>query len=359
MPAFDTPLATLAAEAGAVLAALQAGDRAAAWRFKWMHPRFRSRHVRDVQADALSSDDARLLVAREQYFDTWADLAGYAEAVSHDGPVRDFERAADAAIAGDLPTLTGLLETRPGLVVARSVRRHHATLLHYLGANGVEDWRQRTPANVLDVARLLLDAGAEVDALADLYDERCTTMSMLVSSSHPAAAGVQLPLALLLVDRGARLRGAGSKWDSAVLTALTFGYLETARGLAARAGAIDSVVELAGLGRLDDLRARLSSASEAEQQAALSLAAQLGHADVVDLLLAHGADPGRYSPEGFHSHATPLHHAVWSGHRPVVERLVDAGAPLDVKDTLYDGTPLDWAVYGRRDELAALLRTRT
>ena len=41
---------------------------------------------------------------------------------------------------------------------------------------------------------LLLEAGAEVDALADLYGGQYTTMSMLVSSCHPANAGVQVAL---------------------------------------------------------------------------------------------------------------------------------------------------------------------
>jgi len=40
------------------------------------------------------------------------------------------------------------------------MRRHHATLLHYVGANGIESFRQKTPANAVDIARLLLDAGA-------------------------------------------------------------------------------------------------------------------------------------------------------------------------------------------------------
>jgi hypothetical protein len=37
-------------------------------------------------------------------------------------------------------------------------------LLIYVGANGVEDERQRTPANVVEIAQMLLDA--EVDAEA-------------------------------------------------------------------------------------------------------------------------------------------------------------------------------------------------
>ena len=58
-----------------------------------------------------------------------------------------------------------------------------------IGANGVEGGRQKTPPNAVEVAKMLLDAGAEVDALADLYESKCTTMSMLVSSSHPAESG--------------------------------------------------------------------------------------------------------------------------------------------------------------------------
>jgi ankyrin repeat protein len=355
---FDAPLAAYEAHAAAVLTALGSGDDAAAWRFKWSHPRFRGRHVREVRSATLTADDARLLIAQEQAFDTWADLERFIADVASGGDVQAFERTVEVVVGGDLAALSHTLARRPELVHARSARRHHCTLLHYLGANGVEPDRQRTPPNALEVARALLDAGAAPDALADLYDQRCTTLSMVVSSSHPAAAGLQLDLALLLLDRGARLVGPGSKWQSAVLTALMFGYLDTARGLAARAGAIEDVVELAGLGRLDDVRAGIGAATPGQRQAALSLAAQLGHAEVVGALLAYGADPNRYNPDGFHAHATPLHQAVWHGHRGVVEQLVESGARLDLRDTIYDGTPLDWAVHGKQDELAAYLRSR-
>lgn len=358
MIAFDAPLTAYADAAVEVLAALQRSDHAAAWRFKWNHPQFRGRHVTDVRAATMSLDDARLLIAQEQAFDRWTDLERYVHDVEHQGTVREFEQMVDAVVNGDLDGLTRALRARPPLAVARSARRHHGTLLHYLGANGVEQERQRTPANALDMMRALLDAGADADALADLYDERCTTLSMVVSSRHPAEAGLQLDLALLLLDHGASLHGPGSKWRSAILTALVFGYLDTARGLAARADTIDDVVTLAGLGRTAEVQARLAGTATADRQAALSLAAQLGHADVVALLLARGADPNRYNPDGLHAHATPLHQAVWNGHQDVVEQLVEAGARLDLRDTLYDGTPLDWAVYGKRDRLAAYLRGR-
>lgn len=59
-----------------------------------------------------------------------------------------------------------------------------------------------------------------------------------------------------------------------------------------------------------------------------------------------GGDPNRFNPEGAHSHSTPLHQAVLAGHEPVVRLLVDRGAKLDIRDTVLQGTPLGWALYG-------------
>ena len=68
-----------------------------------------------------------------------------------------------------LRALKRILRDNPTLIRARSSREHGATLLHYVSANGVEGYRQRTPKNIVAIARLLLDAGAEVDATADVY----------------------------------------------------------------------------------------------------------------------------------------------------------------------------------------------
>lgn len=355
---FRAPLAEYQRAADALCAAVRAGDQAAEWRFKWMHPRFRGRSVGDVRAAALDVADAQLVVAQEYGFEDWARLARFTHAVARDGAVTTFETAVEAVVEGDLAALRAMLRADPDLVRARSTRRHHATLLHYVAANGVEDARQRTPANAVDVAALLLEAGAEADTLADMYDHRCTTMSMLVSSSYPAEAGLQVALAETLLEHGASLQGPGTEWQSAVMTALTFGFLDTARALAARGGAGESVAAAAGLGRLAETARLLRTADGASRHAALALSAQHGHADVVRLLLDAGEDPDRYNPDGYHSHATPLHQAVWSSHADVVRLLVERGARLDMRDTIYDGTPLDWAVYGGRTEIAEFLRGR-
>jgi ankyrin repeat protein len=183
-------------------------------------------------------------------------------------------------------------------------------------------------------------------------------MSMLVSSSHPAAAGLQAALANLLLDRGAQLRAPGTAWQSAVRTALTFGFLDTARALAARAGRGDDLVEAAGLGSEDEVRRLLPSSSVEERHAGLALAAQHGHARIVARLVDAGENPDRFNPDGLHAHATPLHHAALGGHLEAVRALVERGARLDIRDTIYHATPLGWAEHGGHGAVAGYLRER-
>jgi hypothetical protein len=162
---------------------------------------------------------------------------------------------------------------------------HRATLLHYVAANGVEEYRQRTPPKAVEIARALLQGGAEADALADMYAVERTTMSMLVSSSHPAEAGVQVPLVELLLDFGAAIEGSGAKkWGRPLFTAFAFGMSDAARALARRGAQID-LPAAAGLGLIDDAARLLSSADALARHRALTLAALHGHAEIVRLLL--------------------------------------------------------------------------
>ena len=259
-----------------------------------------------------------------------------------------------------------MLGANPELVRARSTRVthfdppvHRATLLHYVAANGVEGYHQKSPRNAVAVAELLLRAGAEVDALADMYGGQCTTMVLLVSSCHPAEAGVQLALVDTLLDFGAAIEGRGSgHWVSPLMTALAFGYLSAAKALAKRGARVDNIAAAAGLGWVADARRLLARASREDRHRALVLAAQHGHAEIVRLFLDAGEDPNRFNPKGNHAHSTPLHQAVWSDHIAVVRLLVERGARLDIKDTIYQGTPLGWAEYGGRTKIAEYLRAQ-
>ena len=142
------------------------------------------------------------------------------------------------------------------------------------------------------------------------------------------------------------------------MTALAFGFGDTAQTLARRGAPVDSLPAAAGLGRVDDTLRLLPSADALSRQAALALASQHGHAGVVRVLLDAGEDPDRYNPEGFHAHSTPLHQAIAADRESVVRLLLDRGARTDMKDTLYDGTPLGWALYCDRPAIAEELRHR-
>ncbi len=374
--AFRSPLAAYARQADDLLAGHRSADPAAIDLFHRKHPRFLDEkikwrpkfisddHIRDTP---LSLDDARLAIARCYDFPDWAALASYADAVSREGPFLEFETAVEAVIDGDRTAVEEALRLNPTLVRARSARVccfdppvHRATLLHYVAANGVEGYRERTPPNAVEIARVLLDAGAEPDALADMYGTECTTMSMLVSSSHPAQAGVQVPLVELLLDFGAAVEGRGTRaWGRPLETAVAFGMIDAAKALARRGARID-LPTAAGLGLADDATRLLPAADDEARHRALSLAAQQGHATIVRLLLDAGEDPNRYNLEGNHAHATPLHQAVVGGHEAVVRLLIERGARLDVRDTIWQATPLGWAKYGggkAQAEMTACLRS--
>lgn len=267
-----------------------------------------------------------------------------------------FETAVEAIVRGDVITLRRLLRDDPSLVFARSSRPHRATLLHYTAANGVEDERQMTPANAVEIMEALLDADAEVDATAEMYGQECTTLSLLVSSTPPAVAGLQSDLAEVLIDHGAAIDdGPGTKWQSALQTSLAFGNLDTARTLVRRGARVDTLPAAAGLGTSELVDDLLPEADADERHAALALACQHGHVDIARQLLDAGEDPNRFNPEGLHAHSTPLHQAALAGHLAVVELLVTRGARKDVRDALYQGTALDWAEYAGQRAVAAFL----
>ena len=371
---FRSPLADYNAQAETLLGAHRAGDREAIQLLHQKHPRFLDDKVTwlpksipdsEIRDAALTLDDARLAIARRYDFQDWDALAAYAADVTQDGAIFEFESAVESVVKGDLASLQAALRRNPDLVRARSTRicpfdppRHRATLLHYVAANGVEGYRQKTPPNAVEIARALLEAGAEPDAFADMYGARCTTLSMLVSSSHPAKAGLQAPLTGLLLDFGAKVDGAAPEetWGSPIRTALVFGMTDAAEVLAKRGARID-LPAAAGLGRFKDAARMLPSASPEDRHSALVLAAQLGHAEVVRLLLEAGEDPNRFNPPGGHAHSTPLHQAALAGHLDVVRTLVEHGARLDIRDTLWQGTPLGWAEHGGKTEVAAYLRS--
>ena len=374
---YDAPLSSYQAQADALLAGWRAGDEDAVRFFYQKHPRFRRPDVlwlpkdmekADLLNEPMTEDDARLAIAYWYDFADWNALSEWVSAVNDQtSEVSRYEAAVEAVINGDATALAQLLQAHPDLVRARSTRvtwwappqRHRATLLHYIAANGVEGYRQKTPANAVEIATMLLKAGADVNALADMYQGRYTVLPMLVSSSHPARAGVQVALTETLIDFGATIDQAGEGvWTSPVMTALAFGFVDTARALARRGARVDNVAAAAGLGNVDDVRRLLPGSTSIDRHRAMALSGQLGHADVLRVLLDAGEDPDRLNPEGNHGHSTTLHQSALAGHEAVVRLLLERGARLDIRDTLWNGTPLGWALYGNQPAVAEYLRSQ-
>jgi ankyrin repeat protein len=368
---FDAGLVEYRTQAQQLLDAWKATDPDSIRLIAHHHPRFASPNAswlpkdsadEEIRTAAIDVPDAQLTIARWYDFASWLRLIEYVDAVGVPGsPVFQFESAAQGIVDGDVDTLASLLRGNPALVHARSTRVtrfdppvHRATLLHYIGANGVENYRQKTAANAVEIATMLLEAGAEVDAVADMYGRHETTMNMLVSSSPPAEAGLQVPLIETLIDYGANIKASGL--TSPLMTALLYDFRDAAETLVRRGAPIDNIAAAAGLGRLEEVSGALAAASAEDRHRALSLAAQHGHAAVVRLLLDAGEDPDRYNLAGNHPHTTPLHQAAVSGHDEVVHLLVERHARLDIKDKIYNATPIGWALYSGHTNLAQYLR---
>jgi ankyrin repeat protein len=330
-----------------------AKDRALA---KWIrgHARVVARFAREKMTGAKGGRscvlaDAQFVIARSHGFLSWQKFARHLEELERAcTATARFERAANAIVCGDVRTLKRLLREDPKLIAERSKREHGATLLHYAAANGVEGYRQITPQNIVAVARVLLDAGAEVDATAEMYGGKCTTLGLAATSVHPEKAGVQNALMQLLLDRGASMEApdlAGNK-HSLVEACLANGRPSAAEYLAQR-GARLNFVEAAALGRLELVKAQLDEKgrlkmppSVKELESALNNASLYGRRNVVEFLLARW--PKLAVQEG--GRQTALHCAVIGGHLDLVRLLLRHGALLEVKNE-YGGSVLGQALW--------------
>jgi ankyrin repeat protein len=261
----------------------------------------------------------------------------------------DFELAARAVVHGDLAALNEALTRAPDLVARRSGDRFRATLLHFVAANGVPDELQRTPANAVQVARLLLERGADPDAASAGCGSGPggTPLCLLVSSWHPFERGVQAELVRELVRGGAHPNGAEGE-GLPLATALVFGFTRAAEALVESGAKADHPLAAAGLGRTAELRAwfagpwppmerackwtpplggALGWERESVLQQALHLAVTHGRLECLTWLLGAGASPEGRSA-GQHSEL-PLLQAVFAREFEAARRLLAAGANPD------------------------------
>ena len=331
-----------------------AHDTGAAQRIREFHPRFGRAADADIFAAPFKLSDAQLTIAREAGFPSWTRLKRHIERptltdqlnLPHHERIEDaaFRRAVDLIDAGDATGLQTYLKRHPGLQRQHVVFEggnyfRNPSLLEFIAENPVR--HGKLPANIVEVATVILDAGVDEAALQE-------TLMLVATGSVPRECRIQEALINLLVDRGADP-------DSALRVTAVLDEFEAVHALIRRGARIDVPVA-AALGRVEEFQRLMPEASDDDRHLALAVAAQYGHAEIVRMLLDAGEDPDRYNPVGGHSHATPLHQAAWAGHFDVVKLLVEHGARLDIKDVLWHGTPAGWAGYGGRTAIEKYLR---
>jgi ankyrin repeat protein len=272
-----------------------------------------------------------------------------------------------AARLGRLDDLKRLLSAKPELVHARG--GDGQTPLHFA-------------ANV-DIARLLLDRGADIDAID--VDHEGTPAQYMVRDRQDVArhlvsrgARTDLLLTAALGDlertrehldrdpesinmtvsdrwfpkRDPRSGGIIYIWTlgadkSPHAVAREFDRTQVLDLLMQRSPATLQLAEAAAAG--DEARVRKLIASTPhvvseladDQRARLVHAAKRNDASAVRLMLSVGWPVGVR-----HDGATALHWASFHGNAEMARELLRSNAPIDARDDQHGGTPLDWAEYG-------------
>lgn len=155
---------------------------------------------------------------------------------------------------------------------------------------------------------------------------------------------------------------------TALMTAVKDGNVTTVRRLIAEGADVNErdsggdapVIMAAYLGHADVLRLLLEAGGDVTaldpgmKATALHAAAYAGHADTAQLLIEHGIAIDQQGP---YNGYTALHDAIWQNNVDVARVLIDAGADLTIRSN--DGqTPADFARARNRREILALLEQR-
>jgi peptide-methionine (S)-S-oxide reductase len=256
-----------------------------------------------------------------------------------------FLQAVTAIDTGNISVLKELLYKNPTLIhkpldFPEEGYFKNPYLLFFIADNPIRN--KKLAANIVDVARVLVEHAKETGA-DNLQYQLDYTLGLVDTGSVPREAGVQIMLMDLLIDHGAT-PGSG-------VGALAHHNIEAAKHLIKRGGKLTLAVAVC-LDFTDEIPDLVKTAGPEDRLMALIAAAYYGNADKVNFLLSIGADPNGYlkKDSGFHSHATALHQAVYSGSIESVKALTKAGARLDLTDRAFNGTPLGWAYYMQTED---------
>lgn len=284
-----------------------------------------------------------------------------------------FREAVTAIDAGDVTTLERILADHPRLLRDRLdapgawlrdqvgdalegfFQKPH--LLWFVAEDPVRNGK--LPRNIVQVTHAIIQA-AQRQGVGILREQLDYALRLVSCSWITRECGVQIELIDALVDAGASPDGNPDH-------ALVNGNFAASEHLVERGATLTFATALC-LGRWNDVTRLVHTTSAGDKQLGFVLAALNGKAEALRWMIDLGVDVNSPSAD-LYSHATALHHAVYSGSLEAVKVLVDAGADLTKKDTAWSGTPLGWAEHYRgehqRDErgkhyaeIAAYLRDR-
>lgn len=301
-----------------LLRAARAGDPAAAARI-------------GAVSDRMILASAQLAVAREHGFPSWARLGAEV-------------RRREIFNSGDVDRLRALLAAQPELAAQRMQRwcdhRRGADPLGYLAMLRFDARRLELPEDLPAVGamtRALLDAGAPVEGHASASETPLIT----------AASYGDAEVAQILIDAGADLdataapTSGGVPGGTALAHAAVFGMTAVLDLLVAAGASIRDIAEAAAAGDLTGWLA--ADTGEPDRVRALRMAAGHDRLAVIDQLLDAVTPIDGVDGDG----STALHEAAYYGRARAVAHLLGRGADPTRRDTTHHSTPFGWCRHHR------------
>ena len=154
-------------------------------------------------------------------------------------------------------------------------------------------------------------------------------------ASIPKPPGVMVPLLQLLLDRGALIDGPDGMRTRSTPVSPTGAGPQRNSSLPAAGSTSKAPPAWAGSTLCNPPRPPKSYCSMASPGPANSAAPPLSHTSSIAA--------SRWTQKLRNHGNTALHWAAYGAHADIVRLLLDRGAPLDVRDQSFDGTPLDWS----------------